>query len=280
MGSWWWPIRLNISYHGRVWHTYLELLTKPRFVLNFRVLVTCSVRILLDICSCSLDHPATLGCGVSECATCVSVLVCVDYILSIKYWKSTGVFVYLGVSTDPNRWTSYYLESPNWPLDIGLSECQQAKTRGTLVRGASWLRNHLPHMPDRTRTKWCGACDASTQLAVGAAKHHSQNAYLTTMFGQYIGGYFNNYGFNLRQNSPLIIENNTAGWIRACANRPAITEVGRLLKRHTLVPSPTIPLHSVAWIEKGQGNSLKCNSANFSARRSQSGGIPGTWLLC
>ena len=33
---------------------------------------------------------------------------------------------------------------------------------------------------------------ASTQPAVGAAKHHSQNTYLTAMFGQYIGGYFNN----------------------------------------------------------------------------------------
>ena len=33
---------------------------------------------------------------------------------------------------------------------------------------------------------------ASTQPAVGAAKHHSQNAYLTAMFGQYIRGYFNN----------------------------------------------------------------------------------------
>ena len=33
---------------------------------------------------------------------------------------------------------------------------------------------------------------------------------------------------------------------RASAYRSAITEVGTLLKRHTLDPSPTIPLHSVA----------------------------------
>ena len=33
---------------------------------------------------------------------------------------------------------------------------------------------------------------ASTQPAIGAAKYHSQNAYLTAMFGQYIGGYFKN----------------------------------------------------------------------------------------
>ena len=32
----------------------------------------------------------------------------------------------------------------------------------------------------------------STQPAVGAAKHHRQNAYLTAMFGHYIRGYFNN----------------------------------------------------------------------------------------
>ena len=31
----------------------------------------------------------------------------------------------------------------------------------------------------------------STLPAVGAAKHHRQNTYLTAMFGHYIGGYFN-----------------------------------------------------------------------------------------
>ena len=33
---------------------------------------------------------------------------------------------------------------------------------------------------------------ASTQPAVGVPKYHNQNTYLTAMFGQYIGGYFNN----------------------------------------------------------------------------------------
>ena len=33
---------------------------------------------------------------------------------------------------------------------------------------------------------------ASTPPAVRAANHHSQNAYLTAIFGHYIGGYFNN----------------------------------------------------------------------------------------
>ena len=46
-----------------------------------------------------------------------------------------------------------------------------------------------------------------------------------------------------------------------------------------LVPSPSPPIHSVAWFEKGQGNSLKCNSANFSARRSRSGGIPAHGVM-
>ena len=41
-------------------------------------------------------------------------------------------------------------------------------------------RNHLPAYP------------VSTQPAVGAAKHHRQDAYLTAMFGHYIGWYFNN----------------------------------------------------------------------------------------
>ena len=64
-----------------------------------------------------------------------------------------------------------------WPVRV--STGQQAKTRGTLVRGVSLIVQSL-------------TTHASTQPAVGAAKHHSQNAYLTAMFGQYIGGYFNN----------------------------------------------------------------------------------------
>ena len=94
---------------------------------------------------------------------------------------------------------------------VGLSECQQAKTRGTLVQGVSqtprvhhWLRNHLPHMPAHrrqserqniiARTHTWQQCSVSTSEAI-----------LTTK-----------YGFNLRQNSPLNIENNTgySGWIR------------------------------------------------------------------
>ena len=64
-----------------------------------------------------------------------------------------------------------------WP--VGVSTGQQAKTRGTLVQ-------RVPRFAQSLTTH------ASTQPAVGVAKHHSQNTYLTAMFGQYIGGYFNN----------------------------------------------------------------------------------------
>ena len=38
------------------------------------------------------------------------------------------------------------------------------------------------------------------------------------------------------------------------------------LAHFLLVPTFTIPLHSVACLEKSRGNSFKCNSANFSAK--------------
>ena len=78
-------------------------------------------------------------------------------------------------------------------------------------------RNHLPAYP------------VSTQPAVGAAKHHRQDAYLTAMFGHYIGWYFNN---NTASISPLRIDNELdhnnmiySGWrplaYCACVNRSA-----------------------------------------------------------
>ena len=59
------------------------------------------------------------------------------------------------------------------------------------------------------------------------------------------------YGFNLREISSLSIDNNTNisdahAWIG-----PRNHQVGTLLKRHTLVPSPPPPLHSVAWCKRG-----------------------------
>ena len=71
---------------------------------------------------------------------------------------------------------------PCWPAGVSTGQntklhrkvntsgvCQNTRYAG------SWLTAH-----------------ASTQPAVGAAKHHNQNAYLTAMFGHYIRGYFNN----------------------------------------------------------------------------------------
>ena len=85
--------------------------------------------------------------------------------------------------------------------------CRSVKTRGTLGMRSfliSWLRNHLPHMPANsrrserqniiTRTHTWQQCSVSTSEAILTIK----------------------YGFNLRHNSPLNIENNTgySGWIR------------------------------------------------------------------
>ena len=64
-------------------------------------------------------------------------------------------------------------------IPCGLSECQQVNRPKHVVR-------KVPRFAQSLTTH------ASTQPAVGAAKHHSQNAYLTAMFGQYIGGYLNN----------------------------------------------------------------------------------------
>ena len=137
----------------------------------------------------------------------------------------------------------------------------------------TWLRNHLPHMPAHgrqserqniiTRTHTWQQCSVSTLEAI-----------LTTK-----------YGFNLRQNSPLNIENNTgySGWIHVSVAHaligPQSLKLAHFWRDICWFPPLLIryiPLHDL----KGLGSSLKCNSANFSARRSQSGGIPGTWLLC
>ena len=159
---------------------------------------------------------------------------------------------------------------PCWPVGVSTGQnTWYAGTRSFLITADCAITYHF--MPAHSRqSEWQNIkarmhtwqqCSVSTSEAILTTKH----------------------GFNLRQNSPLNIENNTgySGCIRVSVAHALIgpqdfTEVGTLLKRHTLVPSPTIPLHSVVWLEKGRGNSLKCNSANFSARRSQSGGILGT----
>ena len=125
---------------------------------------------------------------------------------------------------------------------------------------------------------------ASTQPAVGAAKHHRQNTYLIAMFGHYIGGYFNNLirlQYQTEFAAPLSINNNNT---RSTLAGIRVSVMHALICPHTFEATnagsrlllPYIPLHD---LKKGRGNSLKCNSANFSARRSLSGGNPGTWLL-
>ena len=161
-------------------------------------------------------------------------------------------------------------------IPCGLSECQQVNRPKHVVRWYEefpWLRNHLPHpahsrQSERqniiARTHTWQQCSVSTSEAI-----------LTTK-----------YGFNLRQNSPLNIENNMGypGWIRASVAHaligPQPLKLAHFWSDISWFPPLLfryIPLHDLNW--KGRGNSLKYNSANFSARRSQSGGIPGMWLM-
>ena len=49
----------------------------------------------------------------------------------------------------------------------------------------------------------------SAQPAVGAAKHHRQKAYLTAIFGHYIGGYFNWMRLQSQIDCTTNIDNNT-----------------------------------------------------------------------
>ena len=132
-----------------------------------------------------------------------------------------------------------------WPVGVSTGQntwYAHAGTRGFLIAADCAITYHFMPAHSRqserqniiARTHTWQQCSVSTSEAI-----------LTTK-----------YGFNLRQNSPLNIENNTGytGWIRVSVAHALIgpqdfTEVGTRLKRHTLVPSPTIPLHSVAWLE-------------------------------
>ena len=92
------------------------------------------------------------------------------------------------------------------------------------------------------------------------------------------------YAFNLRLISSITTR---ILWLdlacRTCANR-SVQSLKLAYFWSDICWSPPPPLsptiHSVAWFEKGQGNSLKCNSASAS----QSGGIPAhgvmTVVLC
>ena len=100
-------------------------------------------------------------------------------------------------------WTIFFISH------VGLSECQQAKTRGTLVR----LHNHLPHMPAHSR-------QSERQNIIASRTHTWQQCLVSTLEAILT----TKYSFNLRQNSPLNIKNNTgySGWIRVSVARAII----------------------------------------------------------
>ena len=89
----------------------------------------------------------------------------------------------------------------------------------------------------------------STQPAVGAAKHHTQNAYLTALFGLYIRGFFST---KMRLQSQIDFttkhqyQHEYSGWISKWARFWSDT---RWFPPHA---SST----SVAWDKRGRGNSL------------------------
>ena len=130
-----------------------------------------------------------------------------------------------------------------WPVGVSTGQnTWYASTRGFLIAADCAITYHFMPAHSRqserqniiARTHTWQQCSVSTSEAI-----------LTTK-----------YGFNLRQNSPLNIENNTgySGWIRVSVAHALIgpqdfTEVGTLLKRHTLVPSLLflyIPLHDLS----------------------------------
>ena len=72
--------------------------------------------------------------------------------------------------------------------------------RNVKIKRKEYFSYHFPHWPvgvlsNHVVLKFPDCVityHISTQSGVGAAKHHTQNAYLTAMFGHYIGGYFKN----------------------------------------------------------------------------------------
>ena len=77
--------------------------------------------------------------------------------------------------------------------------CRSVNRPNHVVQGISWLRNHLPHMPAHSRqSEWQN---------IIARKHTWQQCSVTTSEDILT----TKYGFSLRQNSPLSIDNNNTG---------------------------------------------------------------------
>ena len=139
-------------------------------------------------------------------------------------------------------------------IPCGLSECQQVNRPG--YEEFPGLRNHLPHMPAHSRQ--------SERQNIIARTHTWQQCSLSTSEAILT----TKYGFNLRQNSPLNIENNTGypGWIRVSVAHaligPQSLKLAQFWSDISWFPPLLfryIPLHDL----KRAGE----NSANFSARR-------------
>ena len=137
---------------------------------------------------------------------------------------------------------------PRWPVGV--------KSNYVILRGVSWLRNHLPHMPAHSRQ--------SEPQNIIDTMHTWQQCSVSIS-----EDILTKYGFSLRWISPLTHDNNTntqtEDWRRYGAHAqigPRNHQVAMLLKRHTLVPSPTLLVHSVSWDWRDREH-----SANFSTGR-------------
>ena len=95
-----WPM---LTYHQWVLWQEAVLLSKPKFVLKFsQFLVVVWITYPWTYLAVCLVTQSPFVYGVSLCATYLFT-VFVNYIAMIRYWNSTGVFLNLGVSADPNK---------------------------------------------------------------------------------------------------------------------------------------------------------------------------------
>ena len=150
---------------------------------------------------------------------------------------------------------------------------QQAKTRGTLVREISWLRNHLPHMPAHSRQ--------SERQNIIARMHTWQQCSVSTLEAILT----TKYGFDLRQNSPPNIEKKTRDTLAGYASvahaliGPQYLKLAHFWSDLRWFPPLLfryIPLHDL----KRAGETVLNATVPTFPLGDQSGGIPGTWLLC
>ena len=162
-----------------------------------------------------------------------------------------------------------FLLIPRWPVGV--------KSNYVVLRGVSWLHNHLPYMPAQSR-------QSERQHII-----HRTHTWQQCLVARSEDIPTTKYGFNLRYISPLSIDNNTntlAGdWRQSSVSHMhnsvrAITKLALWWSDIRWFPTIRIrytPLHEI----KGPGKQFKRYSANLSTRRPQSGGIPACGVtLC